>query len=161
MIAEQLQNQHQHWQDQAELSTLSSALPPIVNAASLLAWTALVQLVQLLGDNITIFLDDSDALSDDGSLLIGQALLLLAGYCRQPDDSACQDALLAVFTNPEWPYCLDDESATELAFGLQQVSPACAQTLERQIASMADVALTLAADVDSHLLAWCLTRCHR
>ncbi|PPD50956.1 MAG: hypothetical protein CTY16_00795 [Methylobacter sp.] len=156
MLAGQLQSQYQHWQDNldlAALSVLSAALPPVANAAAVLEWTGLVQLLQLLGDNLAIFMDDPEALSDDGGQLIGQALLLLAGYCRSPDDSACQDALLTVFASPEWPYCLDDDSTAELARQLQQVCPAVAQTAERQTACVADVALNLAADVDLHLLA--------
>ncbi|WP_019868242.1 hybrid sensor histidine kinase/response regulator [Methylovulum miyakonense] len=156
MLAGQLQSQYQHWQDNPDLAALrvlSAALPPVANAAAVLEWTGLVQFLQLLGDNLMIFIDDPEALSDDGGQLIGQALLLLAGYCRSPDDSACQDALLTVFASPEWPYCLDDDSTAELARQLQQVCPAVAQTAERQTACVADVALNLAADVDLHLLA--------
>ena len=156
MIAEQWQNHYQHWQAQPDLNNLSAALQPIANAAALLEWTALLQLVQLLADNVAIFVDDPEALSDDGSQLLGQALLLLSGYCRQPDDAACQNALLTVFASPEWPYCLDDDSAAELAIGLQQVCPAITQASERQIACEADVALALASDVDPKLLAMVL-----
>lgn len=153
MMAEQLQSQYQHWQDSHDLAALGAVLPSITNAAALLEWTALVQLAQLLDNNLTLFIDDPEALSDEGGLLIGQALLLLAGYCRSPDDAACQHALLTVFASPEWPYCLDDDSTTELSATLQQVCPAVAQTAKRQTARAEDVALNLAADVDSHLLA--------
>jgi chemotaxis protein histidine kinase CheA/ActR/RegA family two-component response regulator len=158
MIGEQIKLvacewQQPEWVDLAALleKTLDT-ITPIANAAEMLNLWGIRQLLIGFERNLLIYQADSRLLEAQICALIKTALELMSDYFADISNPAHAQALITVFTDLEWPYCLTETEQDFLTQLFSSTKLAEKEVISEEQAQVGDISLLIPDDVDPELL---------
>jgi chemosensory pili system protein ChpA (sensor histidine kinase/response regulator) len=127
-------------------------ITPIANAAEMLNLWGIRQLLIGFERNLFIYQEDASILTEENYTLIQNALKLMGHYFADISQALISQALISVFTNLEWPYCVSDEEQDFLTQLFSNTQLAAQEVITEQQARLADIDLTIPAEVDPEFL---------
>jgi len=159
MIGGQINLASQQWQspkadDLPELleKTLD-AINPVAKATAMLNLWGIQQLLTGFERNLLIYQQDTSILSTGENYgLIRTALNLMDHYFADISEPLVWQALIAVFTDVEWPYCVSEEEQDYLSRLFSNCRLATGEITVQQ-AGIEDIDLSIGDDADPDLLA--------
>jgi chemosensory pili system protein ChpA (sensor histidine kinase/response regulator) len=159
MIGGQINLVADQWQqpDEADLPALLEktldTLDPIAKAAEMLNLWGIRQLLIGFERNLSIYQEDTSILTEENYALIQTVLKLMGHYFADISQPVVAQALISVFTNLEWPYCVTDEEQDFLTQLFSNTQLSAQQIIIETQASLEDIDLTISEDVDPEFLA--------
>jgi chemotaxis protein histidine kinase CheA/CheY-like chemotaxis protein len=128
-------------------------ITPIAKAAEMLNLWGIRQLLIGFERNLLFYQEDVSILTEENHALIQAALTLMGRYFADISLPLVSQALISVFTNLEWAYCLTDAEQDFLIQLFNNTRLAAKEVIVEEQACAEDIDLTIPEDVDAELLA--------
>ncbi|MDD2722829.1 MAG: response regulator [Methylovulum sp.] len=146
----------QQWQAPANVPDLLAktleALQPIIRATETIQlWGGKWVLSGLL-KNLQCYQEDMELIGDATPLLFEQAFAAISRYFQDMTAPSNQAALIEVFENPEWPFCLSEGQSAFLKQLFAQVQLAAKPVIAVESVAGQDMSLDIPDEVDPQLL---------